>query len=209
MKILYVQPGPGIGGSKISLYHLLKSAPNDQESIVALSSPAETHYEQEIKEFTKRIIYLSLPTWEKFRKRGITGALRTPFSNVRRLLGLIPSVIKLSQIIKQEQIDLVHTNNSICPVGAFAACLTKRPHIWHIREAIGSKGHYHFILGDWLSFLIIRKLSNVIVCNSEYTKGFFEKSITNIRIVRNGLDINAFKRGEQRGQLLKKTTYWE
>ena len=41
MKVLYLQPGPGIGGAKISLYHLLLGAPQDQESQVALSSPPE------------------------------------------------------------------------------------------------------------------------------------------------------------------------
>lgn len=39
MKILYVQPGPGMGGSKISLYHMVKCASSAQKSFLALSAP--------------------------------------------------------------------------------------------------------------------------------------------------------------------------
>lgn len=30
--------------------------------------------------------------------------------------------------------DLIHTNSSVLPIGAWAARLTKTPHIWHVRE---------------------------------------------------------------------------
>ena len=39
LKILYVQFGTGMGGSKISLYQMVKCASSSQKSFLALSAP--------------------------------------------------------------------------------------------------------------------------------------------------------------------------
>ncbi len=50
------------------------------------------------------------------------------------LADLIHSVNIIRSIIKQRNIDIVHSNTSACIASAFAAKLTGTPHIWHIRE---------------------------------------------------------------------------
>jgi len=203
MKVLYLQPGSGIGGSKVSLYCILSSAPEGQVSQVALASPPEPPYEAQISPYVEKIHYLNLPTWNKYRRITTGEKLRAPFSHVKRILDLFPAVIDLIKIIVREKIDLVHTNNSICAAGAFAAFFAKRPHVWHVREPIGAMGEYPLIPGDLLSAFIFKRFSSDIVCNSAFTANFFRRYGYPVHIVTNGLDLQQFEGSEARGIVLR------
>lgn len=41
---------------------------------------------------------------------------------------------KIADIIRQERIDIVHSNSSVSDVGAIAAMLSGAGHVWHVRE---------------------------------------------------------------------------
>lgn len=203
MKILYVQPGPGIGGSKISLASILYCAPKEQESFVVLSMPKNNEYEETIQEYVKKIYYVDLPTWQKYRRNSFLQKMRAPFSTIKRILGFIPPIIRLFNIIRIEKIDLVHTNNGMCPVGAIAAKIINRPHVWHIREAIGKTRQYPLILGDVISFFLFKHLSNHIICNSKYTAEIFQKHNIPITIILNGLRLVDFQSGINQNKTMK------
>jgi glycosyltransferase involved in cell wall biosynthesis len=68
--------------------------------------------------------------------------------------------------IRQWDPDIVYTNTLTVPVGAWAAALAGRAHVWHIREL----GHEHnrmvFDLGDRLSLGIMDRLSVLCLTNS-------------------------------------------
>jgi len=203
MKILYVQPGPGLGGSKISLYHMLRCAPPSQKSFFALSAPAKKEYEFLVKDHVEKIFYLDLPTWQKYQRRTWAEKIRAPFGNAYRIISSIPAAINLLKIIKVENIDLVHTNNSISPVGALAAWLTKTPHVWHIREAFGSKRQYRPILGDAISFWLMKRLSKVIICNSSYTAEPFRDCQIPHLVIQNGINMDDYLESNNRGKILR------
>jgi len=203
MKILYVQPGPGMGGSKISLYHMVKCASSSQKSILALSAPQQTDYEALVQPFVEKIFYQDIPTWQKYRRHTWLEKLRAPFGNAYRILKTVPAAIKLAKIIKAENIDLVHTNNGIAPVGALAAWMTKTPHVWHIREPIGSKLQYRPILGDALTYWLMKNLSNVIICISAYTaESFRDREIKHL-IIQNGIDLTDFVNQDAQGASIR------
>ncbi|MDD5672203.1 MAG: glycosyltransferase family 4 protein, partial [Candidatus Omnitrophica bacterium] len=46
-------------------------------------------------------------------------------------LKVLPALLKK---IREWNADVIYTNSSVTPVGAFAAALLRKPHIWHIRE---------------------------------------------------------------------------
>lgn len=203
MKILYVQPGPGMGGSKISLYHMVKCASSSQKSFLALSAPVQTDYEALVQPFVEKIIYQDVPTWQKYRRHTLMEKLRAPFGNIFRILKAIPAAIKLAKIIKAEKIDLVHTNNSITPVGALAASMTNTPHVWHVREAFGSKRQYRPILSDAPTYWLMRHLSDVIICNSTYTAEPFHNRHIKHTIILNGIDLSDFPDKDTRGASIR------
>lgn len=64
------------------------------------------------------------------------------------------------------KVDVIHTNNCLTPVGAFAAYLARKPHIWHVRE-FGPEYGFSFTLGEPLSIRLMGKLSFRIVAISE------------------------------------------
>lgn len=204
MRILYVQPGRGIGGSKISLYHLLRDASSGQVSHVALTTPYEPEYHQMISDHVEKIHYMYLPSWQK---RKLSDLRKWALSNLfrfRRGWYLFP-IIRLVSIIHREHIDLVHTNNSICPIGAFAACVTRKPHVWHIREPIGKDGLYPLTPGDKITAHLFPRLSKVIICNSQYTATFFQSRGIEVQVIYNGIETAKFNEAASRkGNLRQK-----
>lgn len=50
---------------------------------------------------------------------------------VRRLIASVPQLLRL---IRDQRIDLVHTNTALVLSSSLAARLARRPHIWHVRE---------------------------------------------------------------------------
>ena len=54
------------------------------------------------------------------------------------------AAVKIKILLKDEKVDLVHTNDSITVVGAYTAMLLNVPHIWHMREIFdGQFGFKH------------------------------------------------------------------
>lgn len=204
MRILYVQPGRGIGGSKISLSQIIRANACRQKSQVVLSSPVDHLFKGMHVDELEKIHELYLPTWIKGEPMRI-GAHFTSFLSKLSKGWYVWPAIQIARIIKKEQIDIVHTNNGICPVGAFAAFLTGKPHIWHIREPIGQGRQYPLSIGDRASARLFHSLSKRIVCNSQYTASFFQTQETNVRIIYNGIEINKFNGANPQGVKLRRS----
>lgn len=202
-RILYIQPGTDMGGSKLSLYHIVKCAPEYQVSFLALSSPPQPEYARMLKSYSEKVYYIDLPIWQRYPRRTIVEKLREPFGNMRRLVKLYPAIRLLTNLIRVEKIDLIHTNNSICPAGAFAAKLSNKPHVWHVRESFGANRQYRPMLGDAITYWLMRILSEEIICNSQYTAEPFEEHNMQHIVIQNGIDTNIFQESHQNGQKLK------
>lgn len=202
MRVLYVQPGYGIGGAKISLVHLLRTLPDTQTSLIALSSPADRHYMQMLDGLVEKVHELLLPGWFKGPNQNFFQRIRHTLSLVRRGWYIAPSM-QLARLIRQEHIDLVHTNSAVTPIGAIAAWLAGRPHIWHVREPVGCDGQFPLAPGDRFSSRLFNYLSREIICNSHYTAAFFIQNGIQPRVIYNGLDIKQFENGNERGRQLR------
>lgn len=188
MKILYVQPGQGVGGSKESLFQIVRSLPGKYDRQVVLDRPSDADYNVRIQKYVSACHLQPLPTWQKYHRSTFAEHARAPFADTWRLLKCVAAAIKIAQIIKHERIELVHTNNSMTPSGALAAWLTGVPHIWHVREPIGKNRQYPLLLGDF-SLHLMSWLSREILCNSSYTAEVFTAIGIPVRVLLNGLDL--------------------
>lgn len=104
----------------------------------------------------------SLPLWKQ-----ITYALWN-------ILMIIPVAIKLSRW----KCNIVITNTITTCVGAFAANLLRRPHVWYIRE-FGYEDHgLHFHLGSKLSHWLMDRLSSVFIANSQSIAHKYQRYLT-------------------------------
>ena len=191
MNILYVQAGQAVGGSKESLYQILRSLPDEFARQVVLERGSDPGFNERARRYASAVHLLPLPTWQQYRRRTLAERARAPLADAWRLLRCALAAFKIARVIRQERIDLVHTNNSMSPSGALAARLTATPHIWHVRESIGKHKQYPLLLGN-LALRLMRRWSDTVICNSDYTAEVFREMRIPVRVIPNGLDLADF-----------------
>jgi len=117
------------------------------------------------------------------------------------LAGFLPSAIALAQLIKREQIDIVHTNTGVIVSSALAARFAGRPHVWHIRDWFQEFGplwkpYSRYILAN----------SSRVLCVSEAIAGQFPPS-EKIEVLNNGFDLAEFPEPDTSERAAAKTAW--
>jgi glycosyltransferase involved in cell wall biosynthesis len=88
--------------------------------------------------------------------------LRWRSRTLERLSGNIRVLPKLVKQLKLWNVDVVYTNTSVTPVGAMAARILQRPHIWHLREFSDLHYGYQYDWGKSIFRLLIGRADAVI-----------------------------------------------
>ena len=137
-------------------------------------------------------VYVLLPAYgpmaEDLRDRNITFCIypyRTwmrPhvsfWKRIRRTIFNFLLVVPIAVRIWRWRCDVVYTNTITVSVGAFAAKLIRRPHIWHIRE-FGYEDHgLDFDMGIGLSLCLVQRLSLLCITNSNAVAEKYKRFIT-------------------------------
>lgn len=126
--IMYILTDSILGGSAWALLDMLKEMENSIRPVVII--PGKGLTEERLKQL--EIQYYVIPFRIKFCKIG-AGSRQLEDSIFREDYA---AALQLQPIIDKEKVDLIHTNSSICNVGAIAALLSGKPHIWHLRELL-------------------------------------------------------------------------
>jgi len=123
-----------------------------------------------------------------------------PFGVIELIWGALSGTRAIYRIIKEEEVDIVHTNTSAVFSGAFAARLARVPHVWHVREMYGLGR----ITGG-LYAAVIDLCADRIVCVSNAVKnhltGFRRRCAPKCAIIHNGIDLPAYGREGDSGAL--------
>jgi glycosyltransferase involved in cell wall biosynthesis len=119
-------------------------------------------------------------------KNNLFGRYYQAARRLRRNFKVLP---RIEEQLKEWQIDIIYTNASVTPIGAFAAQRLKLPHVWHLREFIDLD--YGFKL-DWSKFSLkfFLKQADAIIAISEairayHLKGFSSKKV---HVIYNGVN---------------------
>ena len=130
---------------------------------------------------------------DRARMRSVAGCLRF-------VLGFPSSVLWLGRLMLRLQIDVVHSNSVVIASPAAAALLTRRRHVWHVRELLGEFGAL------WRPYQrLVHRLSDAIVAISRCTRDQFAPELRDkISVIYDGLDetastVNASHRDQLRG----------
>lgn len=117
-----------------------------------------------------------------------------PLGIVQYVIRLVKSTTRLSRLIRQEKIDLVHSNTSAVLAGALAAKITGTPHIWHIHEIITQP---RFLLKVTSTLACV--LSDRVVAVSGPVAEHLARATPAIRrkmtVIHNGIDLDVFHSG--------------
>lgn len=111
---------------------------------------------------------------------------RTLSGLLRLALGLVPSVMAICSVIRRANVQLVHTNTALILSPGLAALLSRRPHIWHIREFFTDYPRlwpYHQVL--------MKALSARVIAVSEAVAQQF-RSPSGISVIPNGFPREEF-----------------
>ena len=100
----------------------------------------------------------------------------------------------LASLIEREEIELVYTNGLPCIDGAIAALLTRRPHIWHLHEAINNNPDLRAYIPSWIVQYLVGRLSNTIIVNSAFLAREFHAAgqLKPLKVIHNGVNISEF-----------------
>lgn len=124
------------------------------------------------------------------------------FTGLVRFLASIPSsVFFLVRLIQREHIDIVHTNTVVLPSPSLAAFLTRRPHVWHIREILQEFGPLWRPYQRW-----IWHLSSAIVAISFCVRDQFDPKLQGkAQVIYDGLDDSTGKPNPVRARTFKES----
>jgi glycosyltransferase involved in cell wall biosynthesis len=186
--VLYLHTTSEVGGSDVSLTRLVGGL--DQEvyrAVVAL--PSEGPLVARLREAGASVVVM--PELMKLTSR------RGWWYLVGYVLNFPRALWALRQVIRREQIDLLHTNTIHILYGGPVAWLTRTPHVWHIREIVWQKG--------WLRRLEVwmaRHLATRIIATSDAVAAMFGpvgSRPSQLVKVSNGIETDRFCPGEEPG----------
>lgn len=98
---------------------------------------------------------------------------------------------ELSDIIKKYNVQLVHTNSSVCNVGQFTALMNQLPHVWHVRELLQEHYNYEFWDADTKQELF-QRADKIIAISECVKKTYKEKYNLDLLRLYNGFNVERF-----------------
>lgn len=141
------------------------------------------------------IPYRLIPSfsWITYKGKGLKAIAKTIFKSLMVIYNMY-AIIKIRLLIRNEKIDLVHTNTIFSYVGAYAALKEKIPHLWHLREDI-NRDYNSRILHSNYGYELIKKSSQIIAV-SNVIKNAYSKSIPSekISVIYDGVSTRLYKK---------------
>jgi glycosyltransferase involved in cell wall biosynthesis len=177
-RILYVHNSADIYGASRSLLRLLPRI-RDRGYLPEVLLPEEGP-------LWDRIAELQVPVT---LDRSLSVITRSVFGSARLagfLLSFPGSVRRVRRLIRERNIDLVHTNTGVILSPALAARVARVPHIWHVRDS------FLEFRGLWgLYRRYITGLSNRVIAVSNPIAGQFAGA-ANVQVIHNGVALEEF-----------------
>ncbi len=201
MKVLLIQPSNAVAGAELSALQILEGLSQRYRVSyhVALPPPDNSLYVSMLRKTCDGIINLPLITWHRSK---VASLQAQAVSLLYRLYKgrLFSTLFSLLRYVREHKIDIIYSNSGLCPVGAMVARLAGISHVWHLREKMGTGSEFPLYLGDRLSKQLFRDWSARLVCNSQFTAGFFADNPSKVTIILNGIETQHFATPEALSQ---------
>ena len=170
MKILFFTHEKELGGASKALITLINDLKKNNE-IFVVTPFNDSKIIFELKDSNVKFISCFFSWWQ----------VPTNISVIKKCLFKIAylfntiSIIRLKKIIRNLDIDIIHSNTSVIDIGAIIARKLHIPHVWHFREFTGK--HLSFIKGEKKSYQFINDSKSSIIYISKAIQHFYEKNI--------------------------------
>lgn len=172
LKVCFVSHSAGLAGAERSLLELAETL-TKMGTECSVIVPYKGPLFQELK--SRGIDATGVPfTWWMGSRSPLTShRIRARFSSPSIIFRMIRTLLNLLTIpfiaaqIGLRRCDLVYTNTITICVGAVAARLLGRPHVWNIREFGFEDFGLVFDLGERFSLRVMDQLSSIVLANSQ------------------------------------------
>lgn len=189
MKILFVAHEDGVNGASLSMLGMIDNFVENNK-IYVLTNYKEGKFIDELKKRDVNIIYAPYRRWVAYKPKGKIKWI------IKRILCFLAcqinyvSALRVRSIIKNEKIDLIHSNTSVMNIGAILSRLCNIPHVWHIREFGQEDFNFHYLYTAKYSLNYIKKNSNGIITVSKalYSKYKNKLNTNKITVIYNGIN---------------------
>ena len=136
MKILFITHYDNMYGANMALYKLIKGLRLEGGHEVMLVIPARGQMTEALEEIGVKCIISSVTQWQAV----YAGGFRFFIKKLIRRRKIRRELNYLYGLLRNEHIDLIHSNSSVIGTGAMLSKRLKCRHVWHIREF--SKEHF-------------------------------------------------------------------
>lgn len=183
-KILYVAHEADMNGASFSLVDQIKALKKMNYEIYVIiprNGDLGKALARENVEF-KSVCY--------FFDYRIVGKKHLIRESVKKLVNSI-AVHRITKIINKKSIDIVHSNSTATDVGARAANLTDRKHIWHFREFMELDFGFEYLNKGQMQELFAKSAYNISI-SDVICKYYLKKYNAESTRIYNGLDIGKY-----------------
>lgn len=206
VRILYVLNASGGGATqgilellaklpreKYLAYLVTPDRPNERQRL-AFANLAEQHFQVPMTWWNRKTALPLVWRWIVWLRGGLA------------TLGHLRPLIKISQIIREHQIDIVYTDTVLILDGALAAKVCRIPHIWHIKEWVGQNGRVKFWLPDGLLVKVIGYFSEYVIVMTHFIGELFKKHQLDdrLKVIYDGVNLVHYA-GNANGLALRET----
>jgi len=183
MRILFVHSGSDLYGASRSLLRLSTRLVKDGHSVLAvLPDEGALAPALSLAGVTVRV-HGRMPVVTRSGVRSLRG-LFSLFVN------LPVSIYQLSRWVLDFKADVIHTNTALILSPGWAARLTGRPHIWHVREFFAEFGPLWRVYQWYMAIL-----ADLIICVSTPVAAQYDEGIRThkVRVIHNGFPAAEFQ----------------
>lgn len=136
MKVLYVSHEGALNGAPKSMLEMITGLQDSVEPLVIIPSHGAL---EEVLQFY-HIEYDIVPFRNAFYQIGN----RNEEQMREAMAGNLKAAYAISEIVKKNGIQIIHSNSSVVDAGMMASLITGVPHIWHIREYMEENFHFQY-----------------------------------------------------------------
>ena len=184
-KILFVAHEKMINGSSYSLLNLMDCLKDKCEFIV-VTPFKDGPFVDELKKRVVEVYYAPFFRWVDIKDENFKLKQKKwrYYNKINQKLA-----VKISQLLKNENIDIIHSNTTVIDFGYRLSKLLNIPHIWHARE-FGEKDFDMYPLCSYKKYYKVISDNNYIVCVSNIISEKFKGKVNNnyLKIIYNGVD---------------------
>jgi len=200
IRVLYVLNAMG-GGASLGIYEFLRrlrQQPETEGQIAAYAvvPPGTAQQFEQMRPLFADVCVTPLLWWNRKTELDPLRRAARAFGSLRRGITQASNVTTIQECIERWQIDVVHTGTALTLAGPLAAEAARVPHIWHIKESIGSQNRVRFALPDDQLVATMDRLSAAIIAMSEYIGGIFRAhGSQKLVVIPDGVDLSRYEHG--------------